>query len=219
MINPNFGPINAIDNSGLSIYNGLLVSLRHNSRQFQSTVSYTLSKTTDQGAGYFNQFDQAAQRGPSQLDQRHRFVASGVWTPQVKPLKNFEFSGVLNLGSGRPYTAVFDNPEVNFSIVPGEGFNSFRGPNVRDVDIGIAREFHLRERYALQLKAESFNLFNHSNYQQNTVDNVQYTVQPGNVNGTDQQWTATANPQFGQPLAIVPRFGSRSFQFSAKVSF
>jgi len=219
LINPNFGAINAIDNSGLSIYHGLLISLRHRSRQFYSTVSYTLSKTTDQGTGYFNQFDQAAQRGPSQLDQRHRFVASAVWSPSARPLKNFEFSGVLNLASGRPYTAVFDNPEVNFSIVPGERFSSFRGPGVRDVDIGVARDIHFGERYIVKLKAESFNLFNHPNYQQNTVDNVQYTVQSGAVNGTDQQWTATPNPQFGQPLAIVPRFGSRSLQFSARVSF
>src|SRR5207302_805770 len=68
-LNPNFGPINAIDNSGLSIYHGLLVSLHHRSRQFFSSVAYTFSKTIDQGTGYFNQFNQAAQRGPSQLDQ------------------------------------------------------------------------------------------------------------------------------------------------------
>src|SRR5581483_9489570 len=196
LINPNFGPIYAIDNSGLSIYNGLLISLRHHSRQFYSTVSYTLSKTTDQGSGYFNQFNQAAQRGPSQLDQRHRFVASTVWSPIMRPLKDFEFSGVLNLASGRPYTAVFDNPEVNFSIVPGEGFNSFRGPDVKNVDIGVARDIHLGERYDVKLKAESFNVFNHPNFQQNTVDNVQYIVSPGAVNGTDQQWTAVANSNF-----------------------
>lgn len=113
------------------LYHGLLVSLRHRSRQFLSSASYTFSKTIDQGTGYFNQFDQASQRGPSQLDQTHRFVATGVWTPQFRALKNFECSGVLNLASGRPYTAVFDQSEVNFSVVPGEGFNSFRGPTVK----------------------------------------------------------------------------------------
>jgi hypothetical protein len=49
-VDPNFGTINAIDNSGLSIYNGLLVSLRHHSRQFLTSVAYTLG-TTDQGTG------------------------------------------------------------------------------------------------------------------------------------------------------------------------
>jgi hypothetical protein len=108
----NFGTINAIDNSGLSVYNDLLVSLRHHSNQFLTSVAYTLSRTVDQGTGYFNQFDQASQRWPSQLDQTNRFVATGVWSPQLHALKNFEFSGILTLASGRPYTAVFDSPET-----------------------------------------------------------------------------------------------------------
>jgi hypothetical protein len=221
-LNPNFGTINAIDNSGLSIYNALLVSLRHHSRQFQTSVAYTLSSTTDQGTGYFNQFDQRSQRGPSQLDQPQRFVATGVWMPQTHGLKNFEFSSIVTLASGRPYTAVFDNPEVNFSVVPGEKFNSFRGPTFKDVDLSVSRMFHLGERCRLGFRAEAFDLFNHPNYQQNVVDNVQYTanaVGPNPANGTDQLWTAAANPTFGKPGAMVPKFGSRSFQFSTRFEF
>ena len=221
-INPNFGTINAIDNSGFSIYNGLLVSLRHHSRQFLGSVAYTLSRTTDQGTGYFNQFDQASQRGPSQLDQTHRFVATGVWSPQFRALKNFEFSSIVTLASGRPYTAVFDNPEVNFSIVPGEKFNSFRGPTFKDVDFSMSRVFHLGERYQLSFRAEAFDIFNHPNYQQNVVNNVQYTANGPFAdpnNSTDQLWTADPNPFFGQPGAIVPKFGSRSFQFSTRFTF
>jgi hypothetical protein len=219
ILSTNLGPINAIDNSGLSIYNGLLISLRHHTRQFSSSVAYTLSRATDQGTGYFNQFDLASQRGPSQLDQTHRFVATGIWTPQVRFLKDFEFSGVLNLASGRPYTAIFDQSEVNFSIVPGESFNSFRGPQVRNVDFSVSRAFHFGERCQLAFTAEAFNLLNHPNFQQNTVDNVQYTVNQTGANGTNGLWSATANPDFGAPLAIVPRFGARSFQFSTRFSF
>jgi len=221
-LDPNFGTINAIDNSGLSVYNGLLVSLRHHSRQFLTSVAYTLSRTIDQGSGYFNQFDQHSQRGSSQLDQTNRFVATGVWSPQFRALKNLEFSGILTLASGRPYTAVFDNPEVNFSIVPGEKFNSFRGPTFKDFDLSVSRIFHLGERYQLGFRAEAFNLFNHPNYQQNVVDNVQYTanlVGPNPANSSDQLWTADQNPDFGVPGAIVPKFGSRSFQFSTRFMF
>jgi hypothetical protein len=221
-LDPNFGPINAIDNSGLSIYNGLLVSLRHHSRQFLTSVAYTLSRTTDQGTGYFNQFDQRSQRGPSQLDQTHRFVTTGVWSPQFRALKNFEFSGILTLASGRPYTAVFDTPEVNFSIVPGEKFNSFRGPTFKDVDFSVSRVFHVGERYQLGFRVEAFDLFNHPNYQQNVVDNVQYSAvgpNPNPNNSTDQLWTATPNPDFGVPGAMVPKFGSRSLQFSTRFTF
>jgi len=221
-VDPNFGTINAIDNSGLSIYNGLLVSLRHHSRQFLGSVAYTLSRTTDQGTGYFNQFDQASQRGPSQLDQTHRFVTTGVWSPQVHGLKGFDFSGIVTLASGRPYTAVFDNPEINFSIVPGEKFNSFRGPTFKDVDFSVARTFHLGERYQWSIRAEAFDLLNHPNYQQNVVDNVQYNANDPNPdpnNSTNQLWTVTPNSSFGKPGATVPKFGARSFQFSTKFSF
>jgi Carboxypeptidase regulatory-like domain/TonB dependent receptor len=228
-INPNFGPINAIDNSGTSVYNGLLISLRHQSKQFVGSMAYTLSRTTDQGTGYFNQFDQASQRGPSQLDQTHRFVATGVWSPQFHALKNFEFSSIVTLASGRPYTAVFDNPEVNFSVVPGERFNSFRGPTFKDVDFSVSRVFHLAERVQLSFRAEAFNILNHPNFQQNVINNVQYQICPDSVpqpcpapnpsNSGDQLWTAVPNPGFGSPGAIVPKFGSRSFQFSTRFTF
>jgi hypothetical protein len=38
-------------------------------------------------------------------------------------------------------------------------------------------------------------------------------------NSTDQLWTAGPNPDFGAPGAIAPKFGSRSFQFSTRLSF
>ena len=98
-----------------------------------------------------NQFDKASQRGPSQLDQTHRLVLSGSWSPVMRGLKGFTFSSVATIASGRPYTAVFDSPNVNFSIVPGEGFNSFRGPGVRDVDLSVARGFKLNERLGAEV--------------------------------------------------------------------
>ncbi|PYX95830.1 MAG: hypothetical protein DMG71_07965, partial [Acidobacteria bacterium] len=201
-------------------YHGLLLSLRHHSHQLLSSVAYTYSKTTDQGTGYFNQFDQASQRGPSQLDQPHRLVIASTWSPEVRPLRHFEIGAVINIASGRPYNAVFDNPEVNFSIVPGERFNSFRGPNVRNFDFNVTRNFHLGERYVLRFTAEAFNVFNHPNYQQNTVDNVQYTLtQQPDAGVNNSVWTAAPNSNFGAPLAMVPRFGARSFQFSSRFSF
>ena len=219
--NPNFGAINVVDNTGLSVYNGLLVSVRHTSSQFFASVAYTFSKLIDQGTGYYNQFDQRAQRGRSQLDQRHRFVIDGGWTPTSGVLRHFIFSGVLNEASGRPYTAVFDTSQLNFGMVPGEGFNSFTGPGANDFDFSVARDIHLNERFTVQLKGESFNLFNHPNFQQNPLDNVQYTsTQQKDSNGNSTNvWNATPNTAFGTPVAIVPRFGSRAFQFSTRFSF
>jgi hypothetical protein len=219
-VNPNFGTINAVDNSGHSVYNGLLISLRHNEKQFSASVAYTYSHVTDQGTGYYNQFDQRSQRGPSQLDQPQRFVATGVWTPTQRYVKGFQFGGVLNFASGRPYTAVFDNPEVNFSMVPGERFNGFRGPGVNNVDLNLSRTFQIGERYSLKFVAEAFDIFNHPNFQQTNLDNVQYTLTQLDDSGVNNSnWSAAPNPHFGSPLAMVPRFGARSFQFSTRFNF
>jgi Carboxypeptidase regulatory-like domain len=219
-VNPNFGPINAVDNSGHSIYNGLLISLRHQEKQFSGSVAYTYSHATDQGTGYFNQFDQQAQKGPSQLDQPQRFVATGIWTPTQRYVKGFEFGAVLNFASGRPYTAVFDNPEVNFSMVPGEKYNGFRGPGVNNVDLNVSRTFRIGERYTLKFVAEAFDIFNHANFQQTNLDNVQYTLTQDPDSGVNNSnWHADSNPHFGSPLAMVPRFGARSFQFSTRFNF
>ena len=218
--NANFGTINAIDNSGHSVYNGLLISLRHNEKQFSASVAYTYSHATDQGTGYYNQFDQKSQKGPSQLDQPQRFVATAVWSPTQHYLKGFEFGTVLNFASGRPYTAVFDNPEVNFSMVPGEKFNGFRGPGVSNVDLNLSRTFQIGERYSLKFVAEVFDLCNHANFQQTNLDNVQYTLTQLDDSGVNNSnWTADPNPHFGSPLAMVPRFGARSFQFSTRFNF
>ncbi len=228
LINPNFGAINAIDNSGKSIYHGMLVSLRHTSTQFLGAISYTFSKTIDQGTGYYNQFNQQSERGLSQLDQTHRLVLSSVWTPLLHPLKGFSFAAIATVASGRPYTAVFDDTHVNFSVVPGEGFNSFRGPGVRDLDLGVGRIFRFTERFGLKLSAEAFNIFNHPNFQQNSIDNLQFnTAQRCGQIAPDGScamplpiWDVTgANPHFGKPSAIAPKIGSRAFQLSARVNF
>ena len=216
ILNPNFGTINAVDNSGKSIYNALLVSLRHTAGQVQAGVAYTFSKDIDQGTGFFDQFNQRAQRGASQLDQRHRLVLTGSWSPLAHLLRGFIFSGVGTFASGRPYTAVFDTPQLNFSIVPGEGFNSFYGPGINDIDLSVARVVKVSERLRVKLAAEGFNVFNHPNFQQNAVDNVQYsTSQIGDSN----RWVAVSNPDFGAGLAMAPRYGARNLQFSARIDF
>jgi len=221
ILNLNFGPINAVDNSGKSIYHALQTSARYTSPQFYGAIGYTWSKTIDQGTGYFNQFDQRSQRSVSLLDQTNRFVLSGSWSPQMHLLKGFTLATVANLASGRPYTAVFDSPEVNFSMVPGEGYNSFRDAGVQDLDFSIARVIKISDRVGLKLVAEAFDALNRANFQQGAVDNVQYTLQQRTDGlGNDLPvWDATTNPQFGQPLAAAPRYGSRNLQFSVRLNF
>jgi len=215
---PNFGTINEVDNSGKSTYHALQVSLRHSSSQFQGGVSYTFSKNIDQGAGYYNQFAIASQRGPSQLDQTHRLVLTGAWSPTQRFAKGFTLGSVMTFASGRPFEPELDAANINFKMVPGEGFNSFRGPGVNNIDLNLAREIKINERMRLKFVAEAFNLLNHPNFQQSPVDQVQYTTQnPDPAQPT--VYTASPNPTFGQPLAVAARYGSRALQLSARFSF
>jgi hypothetical protein len=120
----------------------------------------------------------------------------------------------LNEASGRPYTAVFDTSQLNFSMVPGEGFNSFTGSGVNDFDFSIARDIHLNERFTLQLKAESFNLFNHPNFQRNPLDNVQCTTtrrQDSSGNSTNV-WDATRSTARNQVQFLSPAFVQTAFR-------
>ena len=74
------------------------------------------------------------------------------------------------------------------------------------MDFSVARGFKLNERLGLKFRAEAFNLFNHANFQQDAVDNVQYTTTQectpiGDPNCTNLPiWDATANSDFGHPL-------------------
>jgi hypothetical protein len=129
-------------------------------------------------------------------------------------MRHFILAGVLNEASGRPYTGVLDTSEPNFSLVPGEGYNSFTGPGLNDLDVNITRDFHFGERYVLRLRLDVFDLLNHANYT-DTVNNVQYVTS----SNTDNVFTFDANPQFGQPLATFPQNGERNMQFSTRFTF
>lgn len=216
-LNPNFGTINEVDNSGKSIYHGLQVSLRHNASQFQGGASYTFSKTIDQGTGYYNQFDIAAQRGPSQLDQPHRLVLTGTWSPTQHYLKGFVLGSVMTFASGRPFEPELDVSNVNFKMVPGEGFNSFRGPGVNNIDLNLARVVRINERMSVKFVAEAFDLLNHPNFQQSPVNQVQYKVSPSQSD--PNLLTASPNLDFGTPLAVAQHYGARQIQLSARFSF
>jgi hypothetical protein len=101
--------------------------------------------------------------------------------------------------------------------VPGEGFNSFRGPGVNNIDLNLARVVRINERMSIKFVAEAFDLLNHPNFQQSPVNQVQYTTTQSPTDSTF--YTASPNPAFGQPLAVAPRYGARAIQLSGRFSF
>ena len=132
----NVATINYFDPSNSSSYNSLQAKLvKRFSRGLQFLASYTFGKSLDYagapasgggavgGPQSVTLFDES--RGPSGFDVKHRFVLSCVWALPfgeghaiadsgiLKPiLENWQFSGIVTLSTGRPFT-VFLNTGVN----------------------------------------------------------------------------------------------------------
>jgi hypothetical protein len=111
---------------------------------------------------------------------------------------------------------------------PGIGLNSFYGPWLERIDVGLGRSFTIREGKALELEAQAFNLFNHANwYVQNGdgINQLQY-----NPIGTNCGDGATLNQtcylvpnsgpgNFGTFQEVSPNGLPRVLQFSARFTF
>ena len=113
-----------------SFYNALIVQYRHDfSRGFQFLTSYTYSKTVSDyptlqalasngspGSGSVStgfEYPNLDDRGESNQSHPHRFVLSGIWTPQYGqtwskyakiPLAGWRLSGIMTLESGDALT-------------------------------------------------------------------------------------------------------------------
>jgi hypothetical protein len=77
------------------------------------------------------------------------------------------------------------------------GRNILRGPGFIDLDLGISREFAIRERVRLSLRAESFNTMNHPNF---GIPNMAIGNAQVGILGT------TANPERQNQVAMKLSF-------------
>ena len=111
---------------------------------------------------------------------------------------------------------------------PGIGLNSFYGPWLERIDVGLARSFTISEGKELQLQAQAFNLFNHPNYyvqNGNGINQLQYNPIGANCgDGATLNQTCYLVPNsgagnFGTLQEISPNGLPRMFQFSARFTF
>jgi hypothetical protein len=124
---------------------------------------------------------------------------------------NFSFvNGFSSTGSGGCYVS---GNTVITPPAPGAqgtmGRNIFRGPSFRNWDFGLSKSFRLGEKVNLQLRGEFFNILNHANFDDfsmNTDLSVPSTV--GTVIFTPD--VAASNPVIGSG-------GSRHIQLGVKV--
>lgn len=168
--------INSLINEGTSNYDGLQTNLNKRfGHNFSLLVSYTYSHTinnieADAPGGAVNDINQLGdfEKGNSLLDQRHRAIISGWYNLPW----HFTIGSVTTMASGVPYNITVgqdlngdrqntDRPFINGSII---GRNAGRGSAIYNVSSFVEHEFLFTERLRLSVRAEAFNLLNHSNY-------------------------------------------------------
>jgi outer membrane receptor protein involved in Fe transport len=213
----NYSSIMAIVNFGSGTYNGVQFKLNKQfSHHFSMLLSYTYSHAIDtvepdaanQAPNDFNSLG-AAEKATSILDQRHRAALSGWYD---FPL-GFRWGVFTTLGSGFPYNvttgvdnngdgSTSDRPFMNGAVVPR---NFGRGTPIYDVATSLQKTFSLGEHAKITMRAEAFNLFNHSNF-------FGRSGVFGNL--------PAASTTFGTPVGGIANVGpAREMQFAARVQF
>ncbi|MGI9107985.1 MAG: TonB-dependent receptor domain-containing protein, partial [Pyrinomonadaceae bacterium] len=212
-----FARITVAQSDGRSRYDAFTVSFRRRyANKFQLNAHYTLAKAVawfgqtgdfgNQGQNVFNKFDPAENFGPTDADERHRFVLSGIFD---LPL-GFQVAPILQLGSARPYSVFPDcGCDINRDGVGGDRDsrdgndqnhlppNTMRGDNFQQLNVRVSKFFSFRERAKLGLYFEAFNVFNTANF------------------GREFQ-NVTGSPDFGQPLNF---FGATGFSEPLGIPF
>ncbi len=167
-------------------------------------------------------------------------------------LSGWMLSSVMEFSSGRPYAGLLapaccnaGNDNLNDTAfnqdtantaggingagpTPGIGLNSFYGPWLKRIDVGLARSFEIREGKELEFQAQAFNLFNHPNYYVQNGDGVnQLQYNPfGSTCGDGKSLNQTcylvpnSGPgNFGALQEISPNGLPRILQFSVRFTF
>jgi hypothetical protein len=91
--------------------------------------------------------------------------------------------------------SIWFNPQAFTANRPGQignlGRNVVIGPGFKGVDLGIARNFRIRERHQIQFRAESFNSFNWVNLGDPGLDITRTTF--GRITSTSVATTAATS--------------------------
>lgn len=153
-IDPNFGITRLRTNGASGSYHGLQTRFDTRFRDIVFNANYTFSKTIDNASEIFstlsggqsvadpqNPFDSTGgERGLSAFHQKHNFTSNFVYELPIfknqegfvgKLLGGFQVSGIIQLGSGQPYTPtqIFGNSDVGFDAAFFSGVGSLRPYN------------------------------------------------------------------------------------------
>lgn len=181
-------------NNGVAnaVFHGGTVTAIERVKNFRMTANYTYSHAIDNGNFTTfinlppNQFDYDAERSNSNQDVRHRFVANfTASSPNTGWWRNSEFSSIITLQSGRPFTIFYGSNTLNdvaggstdrvggapvYSNCPDVQNcqtmiprNTYIGDPDYDWDLRVAKILHITERAQAQLAFDAFNVLNRPN--------------------------------------------------------
>jgi hypothetical protein len=152
-----------------------------------------------------------SERALSAQHVAHRFTVTLLeQVPKSVPwLRDFKFSSLVSIESGRPFT-VFTGFDANndgnpFSDRPGVlGRNTLIGPGFASVDMRVARPIKIMERLGSEFSVDFYNLFNRVNIR--------------NINTFYGSADLSLPPvaSFGTPSEV---FNPRQIQFALKLKF
>lgn len=247
-IDPTISALIQIASWGTSTYHGMTSTLtKRMSRLAQFSANYTYSKAIDDGASYPAVANASfptrrfLERGVSDFDVRHNFVAQGVFDSPFqrgagrpwysRALADFSLSPIVTMRSGFPFT-VFIGADVNRDTALGDRpfyapRNSGRGANYISTNLRLNKRLYLGgEGVRVELIAEAANLFNRTNFLRvnDAVCGDARTL--GAVNGCELRFlTGPFNfrgdetlPQTS-PLGFTGAAPGRQIQFGLKVAF
>jgi carboxypeptidase family protein len=216
---PELGDIVFVTNLGDSVYHGGMLEVeRRFGVGFGVHGSYSYSRTMSDGGvdspAALNDFPQApgvSEWALSRQHLAHRFTLSFLeQVPKSVPLlREFKFSSLVAIESGRPFTLYtgFDaNNDGNpLSDRPGVvGRNTLMGPSFASVDMRVARPVKFTERFNSEFSVDFFNLFNRVN-----IRDITTFYGTSNLN-------ATPVAGFGSTRDV---FNPRQIQLALKLKF
>ena len=119
----------------------------------------------------------------------------------IRPNVNTAFTGPVIIGSPSEYF----NPAAFSAPVTGTygdaGRDSLTGPGLSSLDFSVARKFAIKERLALQFRAEFFNILNHANFNEpNPVIYTSATALSPTAGVISSTTTTSRQIQFGLKL-------------------
>jgi Carboxypeptidase regulatory-like domain len=115
------------------------------------------------------------------------------------------------IGPNNPWFSTASFAQPTGVAYGSSGRNSFSGPGLFDFNLSLAKDFRISERYALQLRCDSFNLTNTPEFAFANLTNTQMSI----TNSTYGYITST----LGSGTGVNGTGGGRALQLAAKFTF